>query len=115
VLLIGAPLDTITLLHHAEHKADLPAKRTHFYSRLMPGPTGPNWVRFEEFDTRNPVSPLLPEECFERMARAYLAAGRGSQGSVGSAQAFLFDGADLVRFGIEWMEAYVKTEKRDRQ
>ena len=41
VLLIGAPLDTITLLHHAEHKARLPAKRVHRYRRLMPGEGGP--------------------------------------------------------------------------
>lgn len=47
VLLIGAPLDTITLLHYAEHKAQLPGKRIHRYRRLMPGESGPAWVDFE--------------------------------------------------------------------
>ncbi len=37
VLMLGAPLDTVTLLHYAEHKAQIPDKRVYRYRRLMPG------------------------------------------------------------------------------
>jgi aminoglycoside 3-N-acetyltransferase len=115
VLMIGAPLDTITLLHYAEHKADLPAKRTQFYERLMPGPDGPNWVRFEEFDTRNPVSEILPDDCFKRIATDYLANGRGLSGTVGLAESYLFDAPDLVDFAIRWLEGFPKNGTPDRR
>lgn len=106
VLMLGAPLDTITLLHYAEHQARLPDKRIRRYRRLMPGAQGPEWVEFEEFDTADPVHDLLPQDCFERIAKAYLADGRGVQGQVGAAEAFLFDGTDLVEFGIRWLERF---------
>jgi len=42
VLMIGAPLDTITLLHFAEHRARIPNKRICRYKRLMPDRRGLN-------------------------------------------------------------------------
>jgi aminoglycoside 3-N-acetyltransferase len=107
VLMLGAPLDTITLLHYAENEARIPDKRICRYRRLMPGVNGPEWVEFEEFDTSQPVHASLPEDCFARIAGDYLAAGRGRQGSVGAASSFLFDGEDLVKFGVEWLEGRV--------
>ncbi len=106
VLMLGAPLDTITLLHYAEHLAQIPDKRIVRYRRLMPGPAGlgPQWVDFEEFDTGDPVSERLPVNCFEQIAEAYLASGRGREARVGQGRAALFDGADLVEFGIRWIE-----------
>ncbi|MGJ5814638.1 aminoglycoside 3-N-acetyltransferase [Paludibaculum fermentans] len=106
VLMLGAPLDTITLLHFAEHQAQLPDKRIRRYRRLMPGTNGPEWVEFEEFDTADPVHDLLPQNCFEQIAKAYLAAGGGVQGRVGGADAFLFDGSKLVQFAIAWLERF---------
>ena len=108
VLMLGAPLDTITLLHHAEHKARLPDKRTYRYRRLMPGANGPQWIDFEEFDTGIPVHPALPENCFERIAEDFLKAGQGTQGKVGNARACLFEGRELVQFAVEWLEEYVR-------
>jgi aminoglycoside 3-N-acetyltransferase len=107
VLMLGAPLDTITLLHYAEHKARIPDKRIRRYRRLMPGVNGPEWIQFEEFDTAEPVHDKLPPNCFEMIAADYLASGRGSRGSVGAATSFLFDGPDLVNFGIDWLERFV--------
>jgi len=104
VLMIGAPLDTITLLHYAEHKANIPDKRLHRYLRLMPGANGPAWIDFEEFDTREPVNDKLPADCFDRIARDHLAAGFGRRGRIGSAESFLFEAPALVRFGIDWLE-----------
>lgn len=110
VLLIGAPLDTITLLHYAEHKAQLPGKRIHRYRRLMPGESGPAWVDFEEFDTREPVSDKLPADCFERIATDHLASGFGRQGTIGAAVSYLFEAPELVRFGVDWLERFVNSK-----
>lgn len=104
VLMLGAPLDTITLLHYSEHKARIAGKRICRYQRLMPGVNGPQWIWFEEFDTGEPVCDILPSNCFERIAVDYLASGRGTEGLVGAARSHLFDGADLVRYAIEWLE-----------
>lgn len=105
VLMLGAPLDTITLLHYAEHRAQIPHKRVVRYRRLM---DGPRWVDFEEFDTGDPVNGRLPINCFEMIATDYLSAGRGVRGVVGAADSYLFDGADLVEFGIGWLERFFK-------
>jgi aminoglycoside 3-N-acetyltransferase len=116
VLMLGAPLDTITLLHCAEHRARIPDKRIVTYRRLMPGPgaDGPAWVTFEEFDTSEPINPLLPEDCFERIARACLASGRGTVGHVGQAPATLFDGRELVAFGVDWLEQWFASHPSPR-
>ncbi len=105
VLMLGAPLDTITLLHYAEHLADIPGKRLRRYRRLMPGP---RWVDFEEFDTADPVHDKLPPNCFEQIAVDYLASGRGVTGPVGESESSLFDAAGLVSFAVSWIERRVK-------
>ena len=107
VLMLGAPLDTITLLHHAEHKARIPGKRVVRYRRLMPTPAGAQWITFEEFDTVHPCHDALPENTFELIARDYLSSGRGTTGRVAQAESHLFPGPDLVAFGIDWIERRV--------
>jgi len=106
VLMLGAPLDSVTLLHYAEHKAQIPNKRIHRYRRLMPGREGPTWIEFEEFDTGDPVNDALPINCFEMIVTDYLASGQGRGGVVGAATATLLDGPTLVTFGIEWLERF---------
>lgn len=104
VLMLGAPLDTITLLHCAEHQARIPDKRVVRYRRLMPGVNGADWVTFEEFDTSEPVNAQLPEDSFEQIGREFVASGRGTVGTFGAATATLLDGRQLVDFGIAWLE-----------
>jgi len=104
VLLLGAPLKTVTLLHHAEHMVKLPNKRIarnkvpvlHDGQRVC--------VEFEELDTCEGIRDRDPEEYFETIAQEYLSAGRGHSGEVGAAPSYLFDAADLVEFAIQWME-----------
>lgn len=103
VLMIGAPLDTITLLHHAEHKAVLPDKRVVRYRRRMAETV---WVEFEEFDTTQPVSDRFPENAFEIIAVEHLATGGGARGRIGQAESYLFESGPLVEFAIGWMERY---------
>ena len=104
VLMIGAPLNTITLVHYAEHKANIPGKRIRRYKRLMPGAEEPEWIDFEEFETSDSVSETLPSDYFESIGLEYLASGRGQKGNVGASQSFLFDGPDFVRFAVNWLE-----------
>ena len=111
VLMIGAPLDTITLLHYAEHKASIPNKRIHHYRRLMPGENGPVWIDFEEFDTTEPVNDLLPANCFEQIANDHLASSHGRQGEIGAAMSYLFEAPELVQYGIEWLERYMASQQ----
>lgn len=110
VLMIGAPLDTITLLHHAEHKANLSGKRIQRYRRLMPGDNGPVWQEFEEYDTREPVTDRLPANCFEQIANDHVAAGFVRRGTIGAAESFLFEAPELINFAIRWLENFVDLE-----
>lgn len=104
VLMLGAPLDTVTLLHHAEHLAGIPDKRVRRYRRRMAGPDGPAWVDFEEYDTAEPVHDALPADCFEQIGQAFVASGQGRQGEVGQATSYLLDGRAIVAFAIAWLE-----------
>ena len=109
VAMLGAPLDTITLLHYAEHKARVPDKRIRRYRRLLSQPGGPKWIDIEEYDTAEPVHDALPPNCFELIALDHLAAGYGRQGRVGAAPSFLFEAQALVPFAIEWLERAIST------
>lgn len=103
ILLLEAPFDSITLLHHAEHMVQVPNKRIVHYRE----PTLHNgkrvWVEVEEFDTCGGILPGA-EKYFETIAREYLSSGKGCCGKVGTAQSYLFDACDLVRFAAHWLE-----------
>lgn len=107
VLMLGAPLDTITLLHYAEHIAQMPNKRVRRYRHLMPTDSDPQWMDFEEFDTSLGAHEALPDNCFEVIAAEFLASGRGATGVVGNAPSQLFNAAELVPFAVTWMERCV--------
>ena len=100
VLMLGAPLDTITLLHYAEYRAQLRHKRVvrHTCPVLQAGRRV--WIDIEDFDTGE----AHDDYQFEEIAQAYVQQGGGQQGKVGSATSYLFDSPDLCRFAIEWLE-----------
>jgi aminoglycoside 3-N-acetyltransferase len=109
VLMLGAPLETLTLLHHAEALADVPNKRRVTYRMpiLRDGVTV--WVELHDIDTSLgafPYERVVPDgvDAFEVIAREALEAGVGTAGRVGEAECYLFDAASLVRFAVGWME-----------
>ncbi len=104
VLMLGAPRDTMTLLHHAEHLARLPRKRVIRVEVPFATPQGTVWRMIEEFDTSNPCVPGLPQNFIERIVTDYLATGAGRQGKVGQAPSVLVEAADIVPFAVAWME-----------
>ncbi len=105
-LLLGAPLSSITLLHHAEHLADIPDKRVDRYAMPVLRDGRTVWAPIEEYDTTDGIADFGEgeEDYFAAIARDYLASGRGRSGRVGEAAAYLFPADDLAHFGITWME-----------
>jgi aminoglycoside 3-N-acetyltransferase len=104
VLMLGAPLDTMTLLHHAEHLADLPGKRVILTEVPFATADGIAWRVIEEFDTSDPCVSALPADFIAQIVAAYLATGAGRQGKVGQADSVLVEAAEIVPFAIGWME-----------
>ncbi|WP_112135417.1 aminoglycoside 3-N-acetyltransferase [Glycomyces dulcitolivorans] len=104
VLMVGAPLDTMTLLHHAEHLADLPGKRVIHPEYPLATPHGTVWRTVEEFDTDDPVVTGPPEDYFGSIVEDYLATGAGRRGKVGEADSVLVDAAGILPFAVAWLE-----------
>jgi len=103
VLLLGAPFNTITLLHYAEHMAKVPNKRIVHYKMPVLRDGQRVWVDIEEFDTcRGIVADA--EEYFKTIVHEYLSSGKGSSGKIGAAQSYFFDAAGLAEFSIQWLE-----------
>lgn len=103
VLLLGAPLNTLTILHHAEFLARVPNKRVVRYKLPVLREGRRVWVEVEEFDTSLGIVDW-EDDYFIAIATEYLATGRGTSGRVGSAPSHLFDAADLRDFGVAWIE-----------
>ena len=105
VLMLGAPLETITLLHHAEAIASVPGKRTVTYEIALADGTTRSYTDIETSGGAYPYASLgLEADEFEVIARDALAAGIGRRGLVGAAECVLFPAAEVVRFGVAWIE-----------
>ena len=108
VALLGAPLDTVTLVHHAEAVARVPGKRRVSYGMPVFLDGGRVWRTFTDIDTSEgalPYQHLLGEEDYiEHIARSALAAGQGRSRLVGEATAYLFDTRGLVEHAVGWIE-----------
>ncbi|MCC7268114.1 MAG: aminoglycoside 3-N-acetyltransferase [Caulobacteraceae bacterium] len=103
VLLAGAPYDSMTLLHHAEHIAPIPGKRLHRYEAPLATADGVVWRVLEEFDTGDPVVDGLADDYFDTVVRDFLASGQGTQGLVGEAPSLLVDAAAITAFAVDWL------------
>ena len=118
VLVLGAPLSTLTLLHHAEATARVAGKRRVVYRMPVLADGGPIWREFRDIDTAEGAFPyeLVADEVaatpgigadqdpFEVIARQALAAGIGTEGRVGAAKSALFPAKALHRFAEAWLE-----------
>jgi len=112
VLMLGAPLDTMTLLHHAEHLADIPHRILRYAAPiLVEGQV--TWHDFEEFDTSDPPGDL-PEDYMAALVGDYLATGQGRQGSVAAARSTLIDAADIMPFAVAWLERHFRADRKPR-
>jgi aminoglycoside 3-N-acetyltransferase len=105
VLMLGAPLDTVTLLHHAEGIARAEPKRRATYRVRMPDGTDATFTDIETSEGAFPYEALgLGEDSFAVIAKAALAAGIGVRGHVGHAESHLFPAPELTAFAVSWLE-----------
>jgi aminoglycoside 3-N-acetyltransferase len=109
VLLLGAPLESLTLLHHAEALAEAPGKRFVEYEQPVLADGERVWRRFHDIDSQDGAfdySSAVAEglDPFEAIAQDMLAAGIGGKGVIGAAESYLFEAREVVNFGITWIE-----------
>jgi aminoglycoside 3-N-acetyltransferase len=108
VAMLGAPLGTVTLVHHAEAIAEVPDKRRVAYRYPVVDGGRRVWRTFSDIDTSEgalPYEHLIGEEDYVGyLASSALAAGCGSSGPVGEATAYLFDAPQLVEYAVGWIE-----------
>lgn len=109
VLMVGAPRDTMTLLHHAEHLAQIPNKRIRRYEVPLATAEGSCWRMVEEFETSEPVIPGLADDYFATIVNGYLAAGEGQQGAVGNAPSLVVEAETMCRFAVNWLERHANS------
>jgi aminoglycoside 3-N-acetyltransferase len=114
VLMLGAPLETLTVLHHAESIARVPDKRQVRFTTLVDQGGKITECTFTDIDTSTGAFPYedlgLEADAFEVIGRDALAAGVGVTGPVGEAACHLFPAAELVEFGVAWMERRFRRE-----
>jgi aminoglycoside 3-N-acetyltransferase len=104
VLLLGSPLSDVTLLHHAEHIANVPEKEVVRYWAPILRNGDKEWVQIEEFSTEECLPWFGPGDMFEAIVQDYLQDGHGAVAPVGAARSYLFDAADLTQFAVDWIE-----------
>ena len=105
VLRIGADLDTTTVLHYAEYRAEVPNKRRVRRHYRCQGVHGPETRVVECLDDEHGIVDWPGEDYFAVILRDYLATGRAKHGRVGLADSELIEARDLVDFGTQWMNA----------
>jgi aminoglycoside 3-N-acetyltransferase len=108
ILMLGAPLESITMLHHAEELANVPNKRSVHYSAPARTPAGIEWREIRDIDTSRGAfhydTVVGDRDSFEVIAEEALAAGIGRQHPIGESRSVLFPADELVTFGVAWME-----------
>ncbi len=110
VLRLGADLDTLTVLHYAEHLAPVPSKRRIRRHRLVATGRGSELRVVDTLDDEDGIVDHPGEDYFAVILRQYLATGRASAGVVGRADSELIEAADVVEFAVEWMAEHLVPE-----
>lgn len=106
VLTLGASFSNLTLVHHAEHLADLPEKAIDRYRMPIVQDGKTVWVEIEEFDTTEGIADFGCEDYFLEIGRAFVVAGQAQSGKVGGAQAHLLPANALKEFAVAWMKTH---------
>jgi aminoglycoside 3-N-acetyltransferase len=110
VLMLGAPLTTLTLCHHAEAIADVAGKRYRSYRMPVGTDKGTTWRDYTTLDTFYGALPywerpeLAIESAVGNLAAQAVRAGAGTKGELGTATTWLFDAPSTVRAVVAWIE-----------
>ena len=114
VLMLGAPLETITLLHHAESIATAPNKRLVRYPVPIMEEGGRTWCTITDIDSSNGAydyASACEGDAFAVIGQAAIEAGVGVRGQVGASTSHLFPGPELVEFAVSWIDRHFGGEK----
>lgn len=119
VLSLGAPLDTLTVLHHAETLVESPQRRLVAYEVPVRAGAGIEWRSVHDIDTSSrgafPYEQVVSgEDAFAVIGREALTAGVGRSGPVGSSTSHLFDARALVDFATSWLRAHFSSRNQAR-
>jgi aminoglycoside N3'-acetyltransferase len=101
VLRLGANVNTVTLTHWAEYRAQLPDKRR-AKLRYVRADVGEQWI--ESLDDTDGIQDWPQGDYFPQIWLDFLAAGHARTGPVGKTVAELFDARRFVHFATAWME-----------
>jgi aminoglycoside 3-N-acetyltransferase len=108
VLVLGAPLETVTLLHYAEYRADVTSKRYVEYEMPVLIEGERMWRKIRELDSSLGAVAYedlgLDEDAFAAIIRGALESAIGRSGQVGMADAHLIPALALVEFATCWLE-----------
>jgi aminoglycoside 3-N-acetyltransferase len=111
VLMLGAPLETLSILHHAEAIATARGKRTVTFEIPVRTPAGVERRTYTDIDTsrgayRYEDLELPFEDEFTTIGTAALEAGIGTTGTVGAATCHRFPAPELVAFATTWLDRH---------
>lgn len=112
VLLLGAPLKTLTLCHHAEAVANVSVKRYHSYRMPVTTEAGTIWRDYRTLDTFYGALPywehpsLRIDSAVETLAQQAVQAGAAQEGKIGPATTWLFDAPATVQAVVTWIEQH---------
>jgi len=120
VLLLGAPLETMTLLHHAEAIAKVDSKRGFTYHVPLKAEGRVEWHVLRDIDAEGGPYPYeevigTHDSPLAVLAHDALSHGIGSKGLVGSAPSHLFPARELVGFATDWIEDRFAGGERGRR
>jgi aminoglycoside 3-N-acetyltransferase len=109
VVLLGAPLDTVTLVHHAEAIARVPGKRRVEWRCPVCVDGRREWRTLHDIDTSNGAFPYEQltggVDYVEFFARAALDCGAGRSGPLGAATGHVLDARELTECAVELIES----------
>ncbi len=106
ILLLGPLFDSLTILHHAEHIAAVPNKKTKRYQWPILRDGKCEWIKFEQFDTSGGIVDWPDGDYFLRIVEEYMTQASYATGQVGAADSYLFDARDLTDFVVAWLEKH---------
>lgn len=113
VLLLGTPMTTITLLHHAEAIVALPGKQRVQYELPVRRGEEVAWETFSDISTDAdtgrgalPYDRVLGGDLADSVHEVVREAGLGRFGTVGRADCWLVDAPDFVAFAVSWLTAH---------
>lgn len=109
VLVLGAPLEHLTVLHHAEYLVESPARRWNEYEMPVLVHGERVWRRIRDLDSSRGAfryeDLALEADAFEVIGRDALDRGVGRTGMVGDATSHLFPARALVEHATAWLRA----------